>query len=138
MDTTPDGIHNKTLGIVSLIHKKLLEMLHLLGVHIEHLSLQHDILTPLRRAAEIPEHFIGAETTNGSVNYGRMSSGFQMRREGFPTSFDSENYNRFLFDTAKTNRLRQLQPFCKDNKNGKIAKVNTGVLLPHKVVLKVV
>ena len=40
-----------------------------LGVPIEHLSLQHDFLTPLRRAAEIPEHFIGASTANGGVNY---------------------------------------------------------------------
>jgi len=53
-------------------------MMRSLGVPIEHLSLQRDFLTPLRRAAEIPEHFIGAGTTSGGMNYSRMASRCRM------------------------------------------------------------
>ena len=146
---TPNGMHDKALGIASLIHKKLLEhlredgnqvlreeMLRSSGVPIEHLSLQRDVLTPLRRAAEIPEHFIGAGTASGGVNYTRMASRCRMIfGEKVFRRLDRENYDSFVLDAAKTNLLRQLHPFCKD---GKIVKVNAGVLLPHEVVLKAV
>jgi hypothetical protein len=48
---------------------------------------------------------------------------------------DRVNYDMFVLDAAKNNLLRQLHPFCKD---GKIVKVNAGVLLPHELVLKAV
>ncbi len=146
---TPGGMHDRALGIASLINKKLLEllredgnralreeMMRSSGVPIENLSLQRDVLTPLRRVAEIPEHFVGAGTVSGGVNYGRMASRCRMIfGEKVFRRLDRENYDRYLLEAAKTNLLRQLKPFCKD---GRIAKVNAGVLLPHEVVLKAV
>ncbi len=52
-----------------------------------------------------------------------------------PHHLDRVNYDIFILDAAKTNLLRHLHPFCKDSK---IVKVNTGVLLPHELVLKAV
>ncbi|KAL7544167.1 hypothetical protein ACHAWF_007547 [Thalassiosira exigua] len=136
-------MHDKALGIAPLIRERLLdrlgeegnaslkeELLRSAGerasheggpVPLEHLGLQRDVLTPLRREACIPEHFVGAGTAKGGVDYARMPS---MCRHVFGKKvfrrLDEENYDRFLVDAAKSTLLGRL----KMRAEGKVARVN--------------
>lgn len=154
---TPGGMHDKALGIAPLIRERLLKLLREEGrqclreellrsaggrarddstrLPLEHLSLQRDILTPLRRMAEIPEHFIGAGTARGGVNYSRMPSRCRMIfGEKVFRRIDSKNYDAFLIEAAKTSLSKQLQV----SSEGNAAKVNAGALAPHEVMLRAV
>jgi len=152
---TPDGMHDRALGIAPLIRKRLLEKLReernddireeVLRAAVErvredklpleHLSYQRDILTPLRRMAQIPEHFIGAGTAMGGVNYHRMASRCRMIfGEKVFRRLDEENYDRFLVSAAKDTLLRIIG----EDYDGKIVKVNVGALAPHEVMLRAV
>eukprot|EP00984_Skeletonema_dohrnii_P026600 scaffold15954_cov141-Skeletonema_dohrnii-CCMP3373.AAC.1 len=150
---TPGGMHDKALGLATLIREKLLERLaeeenrglreELLrstalrvqesAVPLEHVGLQRDVLTPLRKLAEIPEHFIGASRGQG-VNYSRMPSRCRLLfgKKVF-RKLDQENYDQFLLDAAKASLLRKVQDSTDSS-----AKVNVGALAPHEVMLKAV
>jgi len=150
---TPGGMHDKALGLAALIREKLLERLseeenrglreELLrstalrvqesAVPLEHVGLQRDVLTPLRKLAEIPEHFIGASRGQG-VNYSRMPSRCRLLfgKKVF-RKLDQENYDQFLLDAAKASLLRKVQESTDTS-----SKVNVGALAPHEVMLKAV
>ena len=103
------------------------------SVPLEHVSLQRDVLTPLRRLAEIPEHFIGSKRGRG-VNYTRMPSRCRLLfGQKVFRKLDQENYDQFLLDAAKATLLRRIQRLSDSS-----AKVNVGAIAPHEVMLKAV
>ena len=152
---TPGGMHDKALGMASLIREKLLEKLRdeenqplaeeilcAAGHHVpkaplqlEHLSLQRDVLSMLRKLAGVPEHHIGAATLKGGVDYDRMASrcclifGKKLFRR-----HDGENYDRYLIDAAKAALLKKIQKSVE----GKNPKVALGALAPHEVMMRAV
>ena len=148
---TPGGMHDKALGLATLIREKLIERLaeeenrclreELLrstaarlqetAVPLQHVSLQRDVLTPLRKLAEIPEHFIGASRGQG-VNYSRMPSRCRLLfGQKVFRKLDQVNYDQFLLDAAKTSILKKLQESTERSAN-----VNVGALAPHEVMLR--
>eukprot|EP00573_Skeletonema_grethae_P001898 CAMPEP_0201686794 /NCGR_PEP_ID=MMETSP0578-20130828/1108_1 /ASSEMBLY_ACC=CAM_ASM_000663 /TAXON_ID=267565 /ORGANISM="Skeletonema grethea, Strain CCMP 1804" /LENGTH=905 /DNA_ID=CAMNT_0048170893 /DNA_START=30 /DNA_END=2747 /DNA_ORIENTATION=- len=150
---TPGGMHDKALGLATLIREKLLERLaeeenrslreELLrstairvqgtAVPLQHISLQRDVLTPLRKLAEIPEHFIGTSRGQG-VNYSRMPSRCRLLfGQKVFRNLDQESYDQYLLDAAKSSLLNKIQATTVMS-----AKVNVGVLAPHEVMLKAV
>ncbi len=152
---TPGGMHDKALGLATLIREKLLDRLaeeenrslreELLrstatrvqetAVPLQHVSLQRDVLTPLRKLAEIPEHFIGTSRGQG-VNYNRMPSRCRLLfGQKVFRKLDKVNYDQFLLDAAKTSLLNKVQA---TTVNSSKSKVNVGALAPHEVMLKAV
>ncbi|KAL7486499.1 hypothetical protein ACHAW6_012104 [Cyclotella cf. meneghiniana] len=151
---TPGGMHDKALGMASLVREKLLEKLRedknrslaekILGssghhiqapLHLEHLSLQRDVLTKLRKLAGVPEHHIGAGTLKGGVDYDRMASRCRMIfGEKLFRRYDGDNYDRYLLHAAKAMLLKKIRK----SEEGKNPKVAVGALAPHEVMLRAV
>jgi hypothetical protein len=152
---TPGGMHDKALNISCRIRQKLLQKLNeaenahtkdqLLqstrtrigedSFPLEHVSLQRDVLTPLRTCAEVPEHFIGPGIIEGNVNYSRMASRCRLVfGEKVFRRYDQDNYDSFLVDAAKSQLRKRLKNVIIKHE----PKVNVGSITPHEVVSKAV
>merc|ERR1719284_2274302 len=84
-----------------------------------------NVLSPLRAAAQVPEHFVGQHKFD-EVNYNRMASRCRLiHGEKVFKKHDEARYKDFLSQAARD--------ALSGKKDAGAVSVKSGVLLPHEV-----
>jgi hypothetical protein len=127
-----DGAHDKATKIVDAIAAQVLvgeladarwgELSEQAATAARRVAYNRCVLSPLRAAAKVPEHFVGKGDWAG-VDYDRMPSRCRLLYgERVFAKHDKERYRAFLDEAQK-----QHEPV------GKVKSVKVGALLPHEV-----
>lgn len=123
---TPGGEHDKRTCIVDGIVEHLYPQAEYRlpeGTHENYISFMRDryrkLLSKLRGAAQVPEHFVGSGQWH-LVNYGRMASRCRQVHGHIFAKHDRKRYQEYL-ESAKTGQVKQLA---------------AGAVLPHELTSK--